>query len=103
MIKAEKKGKNMKKLKTIPKFKSEDKERDFWATHDATDYFDMDHPLNISFPNLKPSTKTITFRVSVSLLEDLKILANKLDIPYQSLMKKMLSDQIKKEFKNFST
>jgi predicted DNA binding CopG/RHH family protein len=93
----------MKKIKLIPKFKNEDDERDFWDTHDATDYFDFSKAIvNPSFPNLKFSTKTITFRVPESLLNDLKTLANKFDIPYQSLMKKMLADQVKKEFKNFS-
>ncbi|MDO8610864.1 MAG: BrnA antitoxin family protein [bacterium] len=93
----------MKKIKPIPKFKSEDDEREFWATHSAVDYFDMDHPLNVSFPNLKLSTKTITIRVPESLLEDLKTLANKMDIPYQSLMKKLLIDKVKEEFRSYRT
>jgi predicted DNA binding CopG/RHH family protein len=91
----------MKKIKPIPKFKNEDDERDFWDTHDATDYFDFSKPLNISFPNLKPSTKTITVRVSQSLLDDLKTLANKIDVPYQSLMKKFLTDKVREEFKSY--
>lgn len=91
----------MKKIKPIPKFKSEDEEREFWATHSAVDYFDMDHPLNVSFPNLKPSTKIITIRVPESLLDDLKILANKKDVPYQSLMKILLADKVKEEFRKY--
>ena len=92
----------MKKIKPIPRFKNEDAERDFWATHDATDYFDMSKPIiNPSFPNLKFSTKTITVRVPESLLDDLKTLANKMDIPYQSLMKKLLIDKVKEEFASY--
>ncbi len=94
----------MKKIKPIPKFKNEDEERDFWDTHDATDYFDMSRAiLNPSLPNLKFSTKTITVRVPESLLDDLKILANKKDVPYQSLMKIFLADKVKEEFKKYTT
>ncbi len=92
----------MKKIKLIPKFKNEDKERDFWATHSVIDYFDMSKAiLNPSLPNLKFSTKTITIRVPESLLDDLKTLANKMDIPYQSLMKKLLIDKVKEEFASY--
>lgn len=87
----------MKKIKQIPKFKSEDEERDFWATHDSTEYFDMSKPLKISFPNLKPSTRTITLRLSESMLSHLKTLANKKDVPYQSLMKIYLAEKIQEE------
>lgn len=88
----------MKKIKQISKFKSEDEERDFWATHDSTEYFDMSKPLKISFPNLKPSTRTITLRLSESMLSHLKTLANKKDVPYQSLMKIYLAEKIQEEF-----
>lgn len=92
----------MKKIKPIPKFKNEDDERDFWATHDTTEYFDMNNMIvNPSLPNLKFSTKTITIRVPESLLDDLKTLANKMDIPYQSLMKKLLIDKVKEEFASY--
>lgn len=88
----------MKKLKSIPRFKNEDEEAQFWATHDSTDYFDMSKAiLNPSFPNLKPSTKTITIRVSRSLLDSLKMLANKKDVPYQSLVKIFLDEKIREE------
>ena len=80
-----------KQLKPIPKFKNEDEERDFWATADTSEYFDWDNPIiNPSFPNLKPSTKVVSIRVTQSLLEALKELANKKDVPYQSLMKQYI-------------
>jgi len=87
-----------KKLKLIPKFKNEDEERDFWDTHDTTEYFDMSKPMMIKFPNLKMSTKIITFRITQSLYEDLKTLANKNDVPYQSLMKMFLAQKVREEF-----
>ena len=89
----------MKKLKPIPRFKNEDEEDEFWATHDSTDYFDISKAIiNPSFPNLKPSTKTITIRVPQSLLDSLKMLANKKDVPYQSLVKIFLDEKVKEEF-----
>ncbi|MBU3978856.1 BrnA antitoxin family protein [Patescibacteria group bacterium] len=89
----------MKKLKQIPKFKNENEEAEFWATHDSTDYFDISKAMvNPSFPNLKLSTKTITIRIPESLLESLKMLANKKDVPYQSLVKMFLDEKVKEEF-----
>lgn len=90
--------KKNKKILTIPKFKNEDEERDFWSTHDATDYFDMNHRVVFDLSELKPSTRPITVRLPESLLSDLKILANKKDVPYQSLMKVYLSERVEKEF-----
>lgn len=88
----------MKKLKTIPKFKNEDEEDDFWSTHDTTDYFDISKAIvNPSFPNLKLSTRSITIRVPESLLNSLKMLANKKDVPYQSLVKIFLDEKIREE------
>ncbi|OGC52068.1 hypothetical protein A2982_02510 [candidate division WWE3 bacterium RIFCSPLOWO2_01_FULL_39_13] len=88
----------MKKLKLLPKFKNEDEERDFWATHDFIDYFDVDKVIvNPSFPNLKFSTQTVSIRLSQSLLDALKELANKKDVPYQSLMKIYLSEKVEEE------
>lgn len=87
-----------KHLKPIPKFKNEDEERDFWATHDTTEYFDWTHAIvNPRFPNLKPSTKTITIRMPASLIDEIKILANKKDVPYQSLLKVFLAEKIREE------
>ncbi|MBI3290069.1 BrnA antitoxin family protein [Candidatus Microgenomates bacterium] len=88
----------MKKLKKIPRFRNEDEEDKFWATHDSTDYFDISKAIiNPSFPNLKPSTRTITIRVSEHLLYALKQIANKKDVPYQSLVKIFLDEKVKEE------
>jgi predicted DNA binding CopG/RHH family protein len=90
-----KKGKS--KLKPIPKFQTEDEEREFWATHDVVDYFDWDNAFDGSFPNLKPSTTTISLRLPQALLDDLKALANERDVPYQSLMKIFLAERVARE------
>lgn len=88
----------MKKLKPIPKFKNEDEEAEFWVTHDSTEYIDWSKAIvNPVFPNLKPSTKTITIRVSQSLLNSLKRIANKKDVPYQSLVKMYLDEKVREE------
>lgn len=85
--------------KQIPKFKSEDEEREFWAKHDTTEYFDISKPiLNPTFPKLKFSTTTISLRLPTSMLDQIKMLANKRDVPYQSLLKTMLADRIKDEY-----
>lgn len=89
----------MKKLKPIPRFKNEDEEDKFWATHDSTEYFDASKAERVVFPNLKPSTKTITIRVTESLLNNLKAIANKKDVPYQSLVKIFLDEKVKEEYK----
>lgn len=89
----------MKKLKRIPKFKNEDAERDFWATHDLTDYFDMSKAEEVIFPNLKPSLQSISIRLPVSLIAHVKQLANKRDVPYQSLMKIFLAERVEQEYK----
>lgn len=89
----------MKKLKRIPIFKNEDEEAEFWSTHSFTDYYDINKAIiNPEFPNLKPSTKTITIRVPESLLNSLKMIANKKDVPYQSLVKIILDEKVKEEF-----
>ena len=87
----------MKKLKSIPRFRSEDEERDFWATHDSTEYFDWSQAERVVFPNLQPSTRTISLRLPENLLADLKVLANRLDVPYQSLMKVYLAERVMRE------
>ncbi|OGY21486.1 MAG: hypothetical protein A2126_04070 [Candidatus Woykebacteria bacterium GWB1_45_5] len=87
-----------KKLKPIPKFKNEDEERDFWATADTSEYFDWSKAVvNPSFPNLRLSTQTVSIRLTQSLLNALKELANKKDVPYQSLMKVYLEERVKEE------
>ena len=83
--------------KQIPKFKSEDEEREFWATHDTTDYVDWRKAKKAVFSNLKPSVKKISLRLPESMLEELKLLVNKRDVPYQSLLKIFLAERIEKE------
>ena len=83
--------------KQIPKFEDEDEEREFWATHDSTDYLDWDKAERAVFPKLKPSTKTISLRMSESMLNEIRLLANKRDIPYQSLMNVFLRERIDSE------
>jgi predicted DNA binding CopG/RHH family protein len=83
--------------KKIPNFKSEEAERVFWAREDSTEYVDWGKARRAVFPNLKPSLKTISLRLPASMIEELKLLANKKDVPYQSLMKLFLSERIKKE------
>lgn len=89
----------MKKLKTIPKFKNEDEERDFWDTHDLTDYFDMSKAERVVFPNLRPSARSISLRLPEWIIDGIKSLANKKDVPYQSLMKIFLAERVEKELK----
>ncbi len=85
----------MKKLKKIPTFKSEDEERDFWATHDSTEYIDWSKAIpGPLFPNLKPSTKSISLRLPLWLLDDVRHEANRRDVPYQSFMKQALVDHL---------
>ena len=83
--------------KKIPQFKSEEDERDFWQSHDSTEYVDWKKAERITLANLKPSVKTISLRLPESMLEELKLLANKRDVPYQSLVKIFLSDRIEQE------
>ena len=85
--------------KKVPKFKSEDQERDFWSNQDSTEYVDWEKAKRVSLTNLKPSTRTISVRLPESMLDDLKMLANKKDIPYQSLLKVFLSERIKDELR----
>ena len=90
---------HMSQIKKLPKFKNEDEERDFWVLKDATDYFDFKKPTKIDFSSLKPSSKSITLRVPESLLKDLKMIANRQDVPYQSLMKIYLQERVAKELR----
>ena len=84
-------------MKKLPKFRSEEAERKFWAEHDSTEYVDWSKAKRAVFPNLKPSTKTISLRLPQTLLEELKLLANKRDVPYQSLLKVFLSERVESE------
>ena len=90
----------MKKLKKIPKFNKEDQEREFWSKSDSTDYIDWSKAKRVTFRKLKPSTKTISIRLPEHLIEELKTLANKKDVPYQSLIKIILNDRIDEELRN---
>ena len=85
--------------KKIPKFKNEEEEREFWATHDSTEFLDWKKSKKVLLPNLRPSLKTISLRIPETLLEELKLLANKQDVPYQSLLKIFLSERVQKELK----
>ena len=85
----------MSKVKTIPKFKNEAEERAFWEKHDSSEYLDWTQAQAVVMPNLKPSTKTISLRLPEGLLDSIKIEANKRDMPYQSLIKAWLADDVK--------
>lgn len=85
----------MSKAKATPKFKTEAEERAFWESHDSSDYVDWEKAQPVTMPNLKPSTKTISLRLPEGLLESIKIEANKRDMPYQSLIKSWLADDVK--------
>lgn len=85
----------MNNRKKIPEFKSEAEERAFWESHDSSEYIDWDKAQAASFPNLKLSTKTISLRLPEGLLDRIKIEANKRDVPYQSLIKTWLSEDVK--------
>ncbi|MBW1753620.1 MAG: BrnA antitoxin family protein [Deltaproteobacteria bacterium] len=83
--------------KKIPKFKSETEERRFWQQHDSSEYLDWTDAEEVILPRLKPSTRKISIRLPESMLDELKVLANKRDVPYQSLLKIFLSERIKTE------
>jgi predicted DNA binding CopG/RHH family protein len=80
--------------KQIPKFRSEEEERAFWAKQDSTEYIDWSKAKRAVFPNLKPSTRTISLRLPESTIAALKVLANKRDVPYQSLLKVFLAEKV---------
>ena len=82
------------KLKPIPTFKTEADERAFWETHDTADYLDLSKAVPARFPNLKPSTTAISIRLPSALLEQIKVAANKRDVPYQSLIKIWLAEKV---------
>jgi len=84
-------------MKTIPKFRSEREERKFWESHDSVDYVDWAKAKRETLPNLRPSVKTISLRLPEAMLEELKRIANKRDVPYQSLIKVFLAEDIKRE------
>ncbi|MGB7208139.1 MAG: BrnA antitoxin family protein [Pyrinomonadaceae bacterium] len=93
----------MKKLKEIPKFENEDQERNFWATENSTEYIDWEKAEPAVLPNLKPTTTTISLRMSESMLNKIRLVANKRDVPYQSLIKIFLKERIDEELKLVKT
>jgi len=83
--------------KVLTTFSSEDQQRDFWAREDSSEYLDWTKAQRVVFPNLKPSLRTISLRLPVTLLARLKLLANQRDVPYQSLLKSFLAERVRKE------
>jgi len=86
-------------LKKIPKFKSEKEEVNFWSTHDSAEYIDYTKAKRVVFSRLKPSTRSISLRLPESLIEHLKLLANKRDVPYQSLLKMLLIEKVDEQLR----
>lgn len=93
----------MRKFKAKPKFKSEEQEASFWDSHDSTEYVDYSKGRRMVFPRLKPSTETISLRLPKSLLDQLKTLANKHDVPYQTLLKLFVLERVQAEFHHKTT
>ncbi len=89
----------LKKLKEIPNFEDEEEEREFWAKADSTEFVDWNVAETQVFAKLKPTTRTISLRISESMLEKIRLVANKRDVPYQSLIKMFLKERIDEEFK----
>ncbi len=88
------------KKKKVPKFKTEDKEREFWVKEDSNAYVDWSRARRVILPNLKPSLKTISLRLPEIMLAELKLLANKRDVPYQSLIKIFLAERLEQELES---
>jgi len=84
------------KLRPIPTFSSEDEERQFWETHDSTAHVDWSKAGRVTFPNLKPTTRTISLRLPAHLLDAIKTAANARDVPYQSLIKIWLQERVER-------
>ena len=85
----------MKTIKTIPTFKDEKEEREFWENNDITEYADLSNAKRVRFPNLKKTTKSISIRLPVDMIDALKVKANSMDVPYQSLIKMILNEGLK--------
>ena len=86
--------------KTLPKFENEEQEREFWAHHESADYVDWKVGHRAVLPNLRPSSQTISLRLPKPMVEQLKLLANKRDVPYQSLLKMFVAERLKAEFES---
>jgi len=87
-----------KQKKTVPEFRNEQDEREFWATHDSKEYIDWEKAKTAIFPDLKPAMKTISLRLPEQMLFRIKVLANERDVPYQSLMKLFIRERIDREY-----
>lgn len=87
------------KKKKVPKFSSEDKEREFWVKEDSIAYVDWSRAKRVILPNLKPSLKTISLRLPELMLAELKLIAHKRDVPYQSLIKIFLAERLEAELR----
>lgn len=94
---AHKKQAKKKAKRSVPRFRSEKQEREFWAEEDSVDYIDWNRAARVILPRLKPSTTTISLRLPESMLEELKLLANRHDVPYQSLLKIFLAERLERE------
>ena len=90
----------MKKPVKLPRFKSVAEERAFWSQNDSVNHVDWNKAESVTFPNLKPTVKSVSIRLPQSMIDQLKLLANKTDVPYQSLMKIYLNERIKKELQH---
>lgn len=88
-----------KKLKEIPIHKTEEEEREFWSENDSIEFVDWDKADAVILPKLKPTTRTISIRISASMLDKIRLVANKRDVPYQSLIKSFLQERIDEELK----
>jgi predicted DNA binding CopG/RHH family protein len=89
--------KSKKAARKVPKFENEDQERKFWASHDSTEYLNWRQGRRVKLPNLRPTTRVISIRLPEMMIEKLKILANKRDVPYQSLLKMYLAEKLDEE------
>ncbi len=88
-----------KKLKEIPNFNNETEERKFWTENNSTEFVDWEKAESVILPKLKPTTRTISIRISASMLDKIRLVANKRDVPYQSLIKSFLQERIDEELK----
>ena len=88
----------MKPTKTIPIFKNENEEREFWENNETLDYFDISKVKVVRFPNLKKTTKSISIRLPVDMLDELKVRANSIDVPYQSFIKMLLQEGLNERY-----
>jgi predicted DNA binding CopG/RHH family protein len=89
----------MRRKKAIPAFKNEEQERKFWASHESADYIDWRRAEDLRLPSLRPTTRTISIRLPQPMIERLKVLANKRDVPYQSLLKMYVAERIEEELR----